>query len=136
TGGGAAPARRGGGSRGVVGAGNRGGGAGALEQDPRRNEGHQQRDGGLRPRHAAAVFADDPGNGEQGEDAECRLEILHCPFFVKRGLDSASEVNPTCGVTLRKTLIPKSCCKAMKNAPRNTGGQRRRWMRGISVRFR
>jgi integrase len=27
------------------------------------------------------------------------LEILHCPFFVKRGLDSASEVNPTCGVT-------------------------------------
>ena len=34
---------------------------------------------GLPPRYAAAVFADDPGKGEQGEDAECRLEIFHYP---------------------------------------------------------
>jgi hypothetical protein len=50
-----------------------------LEQDDRRSERHQQRHHGLPPRHAASVFADDPGKGEQGEDAECRLEIFHCP---------------------------------------------------------
>src|ERR1700757_1585716 len=52
-------------------------GARDLEQDDRGDERHQQRDRGLPPRYAAAVFADDPGKGEQGEDAECRLEICH-----------------------------------------------------------
>ena len=52
-------------------------GARDLEQDDRGNERHHQRDRGLPPRYAAAVFADDPGKGEQGEDAECRLEICH-----------------------------------------------------------
>jgi hypothetical protein len=62
-----------------------------LEQEDCGGKGHQQGNRRLRPGHAAAIFADDPGNAEQGEDAECGLETLHCPY-VKRGLAAASRL--------------------------------------------
>ena len=50
-----------------------------LEQDDRGRERYQEADRRLLPRHGAAVFADDPGDGDEHEDAERRLEILHQP---------------------------------------------------------
>src|SRR5262245_11135487 len=72
-------------------------GARHLEQDGRDGEGHGEPDCRLPPGDAAAVLADQPGETEEGEDAQQRLKMLHCPAFVMAGLDTASRVYSTCG---------------------------------------
>ena len=49
-----------------------------LEHDEREEEGDAEPDAGLPPIHRAAVLADEPGEGEDGEDAEGGLEVEHC----------------------------------------------------------
>ena len=48
-----------------------------LEHDEREEEGDAKRNTGLPPIHRAAVLADEPGEGEDGEDAEGGLEVWH-----------------------------------------------------------
>ena len=48
-----------------------------LEHDQREEEGDAERDPGLPPIHCAAVLADEPGEGEDGEDAEGGLQMWH-----------------------------------------------------------
>jgi hypothetical protein len=49
-----------------------------LEPDEREEERDAKRDARLPPIHRAAILADEPGEGEDGEDAEGGLEVLHC----------------------------------------------------------
>jgi hypothetical protein len=55
-----------------------------LEQEDCSGEGQKKCERRLPPGDVAAIFADDPGNGEQRKDAERGLEILHCPLRLAR----------------------------------------------------
>src|SRR5262249_33050493 len=57
------------------------------------------------------------------------------PLFVKRGLDSAGEVNPTCGVTSRKTPVPSPVARRRKMRHAIPAVNRRRGMKAIRFGF-